>query len=162
MLKSGQIVFRKNILKKNSALNNPQSEKTSEEQKTIIITEKTQVLVRATPVRLFDLAPDEITVDINRVNFINREFLGGTYVKSILISEITDVIIESAALATLKIVEAHNKEVSSISQLKYEDADKVRNIIQGIIIASKNKIDLTKIPQEKLPDELDKLGQGAF
>lgn len=164
MLKSGQIDFSKNRIANTSNQNSPkEDESTQEEQKlNSVIKEMQKVLIQVKPVALFDLAPDELTVDLNKVNIITREFLGGVYIKSILITEITDIEVETATFSTIKFIEAHNKEITTVSNLKYTDADKVRNIVQGIKVAENNSIDLTKIELEKLPEKLEKLGQGVF
>lgn len=164
MIKSGRIIFQKiNESKQDSQAQQVSNKNTDEQKLNNAIQETTQVLAKAEAVFPFDLSPDAITVDKSKVNIIEKEFLGGEGVRSILLDEISDVIVETASsLATIKIVEAHNKEISTVNKLKYKDANRVRNVIQGLIVAKKNNINLDNIDPEKLPEKLEKLGQGAF
>lgn len=108
----------------------------------------------------FHLFPDSIIIDEHKINVIIREFFWSGRVLSIYIQNISDVFIDkSVFFATIKIVDkGYIENFVSVSYLWKKEAAKARNIIQGLVIAEKEGIDLTKIDNNELVTQVEMLG----
>lgn len=111
----------------------------------------------------FDFFPDKIIIDENKVNIVSRDFLFNYHVRSIVIEDITDVSVDTGIFfATLTIVDSSNYRfpiTESIRFISKENALKARKLIQGLILAKSNNIDLASIPISKVRDKLCTLGE---
>ena len=114
----------------------------------------------------FDFFPDTLIVDTTKVHIIIREFFASEEIHSIPIANIVDVYVETGPLfATLRILPqlVFEHQVTEITKLWKTDAVKARDMIQGLIVAIKEDIDVSKLPEEedvsKLQHELIHLGQ---
>ncbi|RJP47326.1 MAG: hypothetical protein C4584_00630 [Armatimonadetes bacterium] len=113
----------------------------------------------------FDFFPDEVTVDINQVAIINRNFFNtANAYQSISIDDILEVYISTGFfLASLIIIDkARVPTPSEVRSLSKTDAVKARRIIQGLVVAKRQGVDLTSltgIETEDLIQQLEKLGQ---
>lgn len=118
------------------------------------------VLLQCTTVFPFDLFPDRLTIDLNKVTLSKHEFFKSEIVTGILIKDIKEVNLSSAwFLATLTITAANEPEPISISYLQTNDALKARRILQGLMSALKEGIDLNKVKSDDLPEKLETLGK---
>ena len=108
-----------------------------------------------------DPFPNEIIIDINKVNIIFRYFFRSQHIHSIYIKDISDIIVETSLFfSTLSLVDVGFTENSiDINYLKTDEALKARRIIQGLIIAHKNGIDFSKTEIPNLRDSLEELGK---
>jgi len=60
----------------------------------------------------------------------------------------------------LKIIDiGYTEESIDVCYLKTKDAVRARKIIQGLVVAHKNGIDLSKYEQPDLPEKLEVLGK---
>jgi len=119
------------------------------------------VVFRASSVFPFQLFPDEIVVDKNKVNIINRIFFGSEMVHSIAIDQISDVALETGPLfATLRF---KNKtapfEETSIQYLPKSQAQEMQRIVQGLMLASQEKIDTTYVRNDELKERAEESGK---
>jgi hypothetical protein len=126
-----------------------------------LIDDASKELFRFKSVFPFDLFPDEVVVDINKVNIIKRISVFGERVHSVFIQDISDVFITNNILfSTLEIVDTGFTENSiQVKNLKKSDAARARRIIQGLVIARKQQIDLSSVYDEELALKLEKLGE---
>lgn len=108
----------------------------------------------------FVIFPNEIIVDVNKVSIIYRQFFYSKQVHSVLIKDISDVIVETNLFfATLKIVDIGYTENSiDINYLKRKEGGLARRIIQGLVMAHKHGIDLTKVDKKNLVNQIESLG----
>lgn len=118
------------------------------------------VLYKTKSVFPFDFFPDEISISLTKITIVNRQFFSSGSTQSVYIRDIMDVIVDSGPFfATLKIVDvsfAENK--LTVEYLSKTDALKARRIIEGLTVASKMNIDLTKVNKKHLVNHIQELG----
>jgi hypothetical protein len=118
-------------------------------------------LFEAKTVWPFDFFPSTVTIDINQVNIIHGQFFLSDRRYSISIDNILDCLVDvSPFFGCLRIIDAgfsHND--IEIRYLKRADAMKARRIIQGLIIANKQKLDLITLPNEELLPKIEEIGK---
>ncbi|KKR80489.1 MAG: hypothetical protein UU73_C0001G0353 [Candidatus Daviesbacteria bacterium GW2011_GWA1_41_61] len=126
-----------------------------------LIEEAENPLFKLSTIFPFDFFPDQIIIDTNKVNIISKEFFSSGRVHSIMIKDIGDVFIETDPFfAKLTIIDKGFTENSiNLKYLKKEDAAKARKIIQGLVVAHEQSIDLAHFPPEELTLKLEKLGK---
>lgn len=122
-----------------------------------------RVLFKTSAVFPFDLFPNQITVDINQVNVIIRIFFWAERRHSILIRDISDVLIDTGPFfATIKIIDFGFREDSiDIGFLKRGDAIRLRQIIQGLMVLSRQGIDLSHVSFDYICQEIEELGKAT-
>lgn len=154
MLKSGEIIFNKKEKKESKKIIN------DEKKLGGLIKTTQEVLFEASSVFPFDLFPDEIAIQRNKIDIINREFFASEELHTVLIENIVFVEADvTMILASVKLMEKQNTQnVMSVKYLSKKNAIKARNIIQGLILALEDGLDISDIPKEKLVLELERLG----
>lgn len=133
-----------------------------------IITEKLEkladkssdVLLKVSTVFPFTLFTNDIIVDPYKVNIVFREFFYSEHIHSIMVKDILDVVVETSVFfATVKIVDQGYTENSvNVSYLKREDALRLRKLIQGLIIAHRQAVDLSQLTPAHIKDKAEELG----
>lgn len=108
----------------------------------------------------FDFFPDQISIEIAQVNVMKKSFFFTQHIQSIPIKNVADVFLQTSVFfATLKIIDSSYIENSvKIEYLKKDDACKARQLIQGLVIAHKEGIEVTGIPHQELILKLEQLG----
>jgi hypothetical protein len=108
----------------------------------------------------FDFFPDTLTIEPNQIHVTTRAFFKSARVHSIALKDISDVFIETAPMyATLKIIDRNFIENQVIVPfLKKENAVKAQRIIQGLIVAEREGVDLSKVLDDSLVEKLETLG----
>jgi hypothetical protein len=125
------------------------------------------VLYKAKTVFPFDLAPDEVVVDTYKVSIIYNYFPTSSRVHSVMISDITDVFVDSGLFfAKLMIVDrGFVEDVVSVEHLKKLEAEKLRKLIQGLVVSHQQGIDVAKlkeeIPEQEIIDKIESLGNAT-
>ncbi len=109
----------------------------------------------------FNPFPHKVIVDIHKVTIIYKYFFFSEQVHSVYIKDISDVLIETSWIfSTLKIVDVGFTDNSiDINYLTRGDAVMARKIIQGLIVAHKNGLDLSKYESPDLSKKLEELGR---
>lgn len=143
-----------------------ESAKTTEimRQKMSTLAQKSHiVLFRANTVFPFDFFPDTLVIDTVKVSIIQREFFASEYVTSILLKDVTDVIVErSLFLANLKITYSHHPMrpiFAGIRMMKHWDAFRAKEILEGMLVVHREGIDLSKINPETVITFIENLGK---
>lgn len=142
--------------------NGPPPENGQHTQKlTDLVEQSKNSLLSIKTAKPLDPFPNRVVVDINKVNIIYRYFFSSEHIHSVAIKDISDVLIETGIFfSTLKIVDIGFTETSiDIEYLRTRDAIKVRKIIQGLIVANKSGIDLSKCEFPNLTNKLEELGK---
>jgi len=109
------------------------------------------------PFRFF---PCVITLDREKLTIADYFFFSSKQVENLLAEDIVSVTsTENWLFANLTIVSGIriNKEIS-VSYLAKEDAKKLRRMVEGLLIASRQGIDLMKIPHNELVTKLEEIG----
>lgn len=135
-------------------------QKDSTEKLDKIVEQSRQPIFRCKCRNPFDLFPNEITIDFLMVNIIYREFFGSGEVKSVMIKNIEDAMVDRTPFfATLRITsKGVRSEPLIIKYLSPKDASKARRIIQGLRVCENAQIDLTDVSFDQLSIKLEEIG----
>lgn len=119
------------------------------------------VLFKCKAVFPFDLFPDEITIEPTQVNVSKRYFFLSARSNSIPIKNLADAIIHTAPFfASLTLIDQNFAENSvTVSYLSKKDAEIARRIVQGLIVMSKEGVDLSTVDVATLRKEVVNIGQ---
>ena len=127
-----------------------------------LIEQSQKVLLTISSFFPFDLFPDKIIVDENKVRIINKFFFFTEKIDCILLDNITDVeITTSPFFATLKIRDAsyyRYPRIFKVRLLKIHEALEASRLIQGLISAKKAFIDFSNLNLKVLKEDLELLG----
>lgn len=126
------------------------------------INDARQVLISATTVFPLTFFPDTITVDRTKITVTHRSFFRVAEVVSIRIEDILDIAAGVGPLfGSIRITSRffNNEMPYSLNHFWREDAQRVKRITQGYMIALQKKIDCKNLSTRELAAMLDKLGQ---
>jgi hypothetical protein len=119
-------------------------------------------LITATTVFPFTLFPDTITIDREKMTVAHREFFGVAELISIRIADILNVTADVGPFfGSLQISTRffdHPAKPYVVNFLWRKDAQRIKRILQGYVIATQKKIDCSVFSARELRDLLDKLG----
>lgn len=120
-----------------------------------------RMLLRISAIFPFDLFPDQIIIDECKVSIIFGEFFFSSDSHSINIEMIRDVEVETGPFfAKLQIVpDGYPSKPLIVGYLRKKEAYKARSVIQGLMVAKRNNIDLGKIDDTDLVNKLELLGK---
>lgn len=106
-----------------------------------------------------DLFPDTLTIDLDTVTVSSHNFIKSGSVVSYSIDDIKRVVVEKGPItSTVRIyLTGASKEVA-VSQMKNSDAFEVRKIINGLLRAKKEHINLRKIDTKMFHKKIEELG----
>jgi len=125
------------------------------------VVEKTQnILTQAKAIFPFDLFPDFITIDRKKITVVHRSFFGVQQTISVRHSDITNVQADVGPfVGSLTITSEHFiNNIQTIKYLHRRDAVAIQRLIQGMIIAHKEGIEMNDIEDGKLMSLLNELG----
>jgi hypothetical protein len=121
-----------------------------------------RVLMRISSKRPFDLFPDSLIIDENKISLVHREF-GLTDVHIVFIENISYVTINTSLVAaTLSITDSTSErfpQILSVQWLKKEEAVKARKLIHGLMAAKKVGINFAEFNAYELVSECERLGE---
>jgi hypothetical protein len=118
-----------------------------------------RVLFKTKTVFPFDLFPNDLIVNDDKVDIIFREFFMSEQIHTEMIEQLKDVIVETSPFfATLRLVDKFNIE-TSIKYLPTKDALKARDIIQGLVVAKQRSIDLTGMSDKEVLEKISAVGK---
>ena len=131
-----------------------------------VIGDSNEVLADAKTVFPFTLFPDTITVDRSKVSVTQRSFFNIGEVVSIRIEDILNVAANvgpffgSLRIST-RFFDNDEKKPYIVNWLTRDDALRMKRIIHGYLVATKQKIDCSALSTPELAAMLDQLGQGT-
>jgi hypothetical protein len=122
---------------------------------------KSTVLFRCNALFPFDLFPNTLIIDYNKVDIIYRSFFRTSETMSIPIARINHVSVETVAfLSTLELdVKSFEHRPRPLSFLRTKDAHIAKDLIFGLMSAHANKIDLSKLSTVEIMDKLIGIGR---
>lgn len=126
-----------------------------------LVEKSDKVLIKIKAVFPFDFFPNEISVDVNKVNIVNN-YCFSQRVHSVLIKDISDVYLHIGILfASLYIIDwgFNNNRSITINYLKKDEATETLKIIQGLMVSSKQSIDVSKIDVPDFKSKVEILGE---
>jgi hypothetical protein len=137
-------------------------EETAKQKIDQLANQSSRVLFRTKTIWPFTLFINELTVDETKINFVFREFFFGSgSIHSVLIKNVSDVIVESGIfLSKIKVVDVNFKEGSiEMDYLNKEEAMTARRIIQGLVTSYHQEIDLGQFGPEELVQKVEEMGE---
>lgn len=125
-----------------------------------IAEESQEELISVTTVFPFNLFPDTITIDRQKISIIDREFFRTANIVSVKISDILNI--ESHLGPFFGSIKVYSKyfvdNFYEVNFLTRKDATSVHQLLQGYIIAIEKGIDCSKIDRRQLIILLNELG----
>ena len=122
--------------------------------------ETDNVLLTISTVFPFTLFPDKLIITESKINLISQIFFFSKQVRSVLIKDIATVQAETSLLfGKLSIIDKNSKAPPTIlTFLKNKDALEARRIIQGLILISRENVELTHLQSKNLTKTVSNLG----
>jgi hypothetical protein len=111
----------------------------------------------------FDLFPDEVVVDENKITIVNHSFFFNKHIRSILVKDIANVTATTSLFfGSLQIVDQYfTQDPVRVEYLKRTEAICARRLIQGLMIAYQDKIDFSKMDTNVVYKQLLEIGKVA-
>lgn len=121
------------------------------------------ILATATTIFPFVLFPDTINIDRQKITLVRRSFFRTAEIISVQISDVINVDANIGPLfGSIKLTSKYFLDnTHSINYLGRKDVTKVQRLLQGFIIAHRQKIDCSSIDNDQLITLLTDLGQGS-
>jgi hypothetical protein len=129
-------------------------------------TQSHEVLFKASSVFPFNLFPDTVTIDREKVTFANRFFFRVAKINSTPIQDIQTIEAEVGPFfGTVKMTSKYfiTESMTNPRTLTYlwrEDALKIQHLIQGYVITHERKMDCSELNKDDLVMMLEDLGRG--
>lgn len=119
------------------------------------------VLLSIKTVFPFTFFPNEVIITLNDVSVVYTEFFISKQVRSVAISKIAEVIVTTGFFfAQLKIIDKEYSQLTmEIDYLTIKNAMKAKRLIQGLLFATKEGVELTKIEDQDLVEKIEELGR---
>jgi hypothetical protein len=125
--------------------------------------EESRVLFQAKSIFPFSLFPDKVIIHPTRVDVVIGEFFKSNYTKTFFIEDIGGVeMVTTPFMASLKI--SGNKmglDPIRVRNFKRKDAIKIKEIIDGLMVAYKRQHELKDIKSEEAIPHLRKAGKSV-
>jgi len=109
----------------------------------------------------FDFFPTKIVIDRKKITFRDQLFFFTSQSQSILIADVMSVMVDTGLLfSSLSVIDRHfPQDTIVVKYLRDHEAKKARRLIQGLILADKENIDLTNVPDDQLIEKLEEIGK---
>jgi hypothetical protein len=119
-----------------------------------------RLLLKVTATFPFQFFPDELIIDEMKVTYVRRTFFYSSQMRTILINDISDVLLEAAPFfATLRIISNSSKYPEiKITYLSRTDGVKAKKMLDGLIISRAQALQLNKFNQQQLQNKIVDLG----
>ncbi|HVA10540.1 MAG TPA: hypothetical protein VNG32_00040, partial [Candidatus Dormibacteraeota bacterium] len=123
----------------------------------------TTVLMTCRTLFPFDLFPNTLIIDYNKIDIIYRTFFRTSRTMSIPIARLNHVTVNSTFfLSTLEIdVRGFEHKPQPLSFLRTVDAHRAKDLLFGLMSAYASKIDLTRLPLQESMEKLIDIGRSA-
>lgn len=134
------------------------------EEMDILVSRSNKTLFHAKTMFPFDLFPDTVSIDGNKVDIIQGNFFYTDYVRSVLLKEIMDVRVESTLFFGRLIIDygPHPLKISTVTveKLKKDDAMRAKEIIEGVLVLYRSEnINTTELKPEDTIEGIKEIGQ---
>jgi hypothetical protein len=128
----------------------------------VLVKKSTKTLFQAKARPILSLSSVDLIVDIDQVSIRHKDIFGPSRLISISIKDIASVAADIGPLyGSIKIIGVRPGDDTNheITYLKKDEAIKARRIIQGLIVASKEGIEIAVFEPEQIVEKLETLGQ---
>jgi hypothetical protein len=167
----GGHLLTRNVVGGNSETKSPEDKAANDQEPTpdemlkldAIHNKASTVLMTCRTVFPFDLFPNTLIIDYNKVDIIYRSFFRTSRTMSIPIARLNHVTVNSTFfLSTLEIdVRGFEHKPQPLSFLRTVDAHRAKNLLFGLMSAYASKIDLSQLPIQDSMDKLIDIGRSA-
>lgn len=153
--------YVKNQLKLNQSAMSPGKEQLAGQKLDNLADKSDSVLLKVNTFWPFTFFVHKIIIDPYKVNIIFKEFFWSEQIHSVMIKDILDVVVETSIFfATVRIVDqGYIENTIDIAYLKKADALKVRKVIQGLIIAHRQAVDLSVLSSSDIRSKAEEMGK---
>lgn len=126
-----------------------------------LVDKSEKILLKICTVFPFDLFPNQLSIEPTQVNLLFREFFFDQNIHSVPMKNINEVEVQcSVFFASLSIVDnSYVKNTFAMDYLKKREAQLARRIIQGLLVATREGIDLSKFHAAELRYKAESLGR---
>lgn len=126
------------------------------------VKETRKTLATARSVFPFELFPDLITIDQHKLTIEYRSFFGIKQTVSVPIENVKNIQADLGPFFGSIIVTSDHfiNNTQTVNWLWRNDAEHIQKLVQGIMVAVKEGIDLSKVEVEELKKDLTSLGEG--
>ncbi len=130
-----------------------------------LIQKTRSLLLSVSSILIFDLVPDKIIIDENKVTIIHNDWFGVQNIHSVLIENISYVEVNTNLLsASIEIIDSTNPRDPihlQIFNLPKKQAARVRKLIQGLVQAKRSGLDFSKFTPRELDYFMEQLGEAS-
>lgn len=125
-----------------------------------LVNKSERVLLKISAVFPFDLFPDTVVIDENKLSIIHREFFFSPTILSFTIYDINDVVVESSIFfATLRLLpNGYGENWVQVKYLKKKEAIEAKRIVAGLRVGIKEGVDITKVQTPDLARKIAIMG----
>lgn len=122
-----------------------------------------KVLLKRNTLFPFDLFPNTLIIDYNKMDIIYRHFFRTSQTVSVPIARINHVTVDSIFfLSTLKVeVKGMDKNPAPLPFLRSRDAHLAKNLLLGLVGAHAHGIDLSRLSGQAVIDKLVEIGRSV-
>jgi hypothetical protein len=145
-----------------SVLNNPDKPIHTFSKLEAVVKKAQNILVKSTAMFPFQLFPDTITIDRQKLTVVHRDFFTTKQTVSVQFSDIKNIQADIGPFfGSLTVTSEHFiNNTQTIKNLPKQEVLKIQQLVQGFIIAHKENVDLSEIGDHKLVELLNQLGRG--
>lgn len=144
-------------------VDNPKQETDSTEEEKLqgLIQDNQEVLCEISAVFPFDFFPSTIRVTRTKIDIIQKFFFFTSARSSYVISGIARVELHSSLFFSTLYLRAKfsDDQIAKISYLKKNEAKKAQSIIQGLLVAESEDVDISKVSVESMQAKVKKIGK---
>lgn len=126
-----------------------------------LVTNSTTVIYKTKTIFPFVFFPNEIIVTLSDVSVVFGKFFTSREIRTVSISKIAEVIVTTGFMfAQLRIIDIEFSQLTmEIDYLDMNEALKAKRLIQGLLFATKEGVDLTKVHDDDLVGKIEELGR---
>lgn len=119
-----------------------------------------RILFRARTVFPFDLFPDEIVIDENKVDLVYGVFFWSRQVVSVSINDLNGAIsMTNIFFGSLELeVRGYDRNPIPIKYLWNKDANRARRIVNGLVACVKQGVDTSNLNLKSAKDKIEDIG----
>jgi hypothetical protein len=120
-----------------------------------------RIIMRTSSVFPFEIFPDSIIVDENKLTIVQRIFFSSHFIYTVLIKDILSVSVTTSPFFSTFTLEVTGLETNPnpVHFLKRAEAAKLRRVVMGLISCAKEGIDLSKIPDNEITRKVEDIGK---
>lgn len=124
-----------------------------------LLEQNAEILLKVRSVFPFKLFPTTVTIDRTKVVIMDRVFFFSKISRTLPIKDIGTVVVETGfPFASLRMTsKLPNHDSLTVTHLWENQADKARRIIDGLILADRESVDILQVPQEELESKLEEV-----